>query len=208
MNTLNKFVVFAVGAVIGSAATWRILKTKYERIANEEIESVKELFTARQEKSSQDEIDADGYDEMTSRFDPPNTPSIQEVYSDLIDDSGYTDYTNKKTIIEKEEVPNMPMDLDSPFIISPEEYGEEPEYETETLLYFMDGVLTDDMHYPIDFPNDIVGPGYAEHFGEYEEDSVFVRNRGLNTDYEILRDYRRYEDLPIHERPGDPMVGE
>ena len=34
--------VFAAGAAIGSAVTWKVVKTKYERFAQEEIESVKE----------------------------------------------------------------------------------------------------------------------------------------------------------------------
>ena len=36
--------IFAAGAAIGSAVTWKLIKTKYEQIANEEIESVKEFF--------------------------------------------------------------------------------------------------------------------------------------------------------------------
>ena len=43
-DTLNNVLIFAVGAAIGSAVTWKLLKTKYERIAQEEIDSVKEVF--------------------------------------------------------------------------------------------------------------------------------------------------------------------
>lgn len=32
------------------------------------------------------------------------------------------------------------------------------------------------------------------HFGEYEDDSVFVRNDRLKTDYEILLDEENYSD--------------
>ena len=44
-STLNNVLIFAVGAAIGSAATWYFVKTKYERIAQEEIDSVKEEFS-------------------------------------------------------------------------------------------------------------------------------------------------------------------
>ena len=37
---------------------------------------------------------------------------------------------------------------------------------------------------------------FADHFGEYEDDSVFVRNNRLKCDYEILRDEGEYSDLP------------
>ena len=55
-STLNKIVIFALGAAVGSLATWKFLKTKYERIAQEEIDSVKEVF-ARREMERDEESD-------------------------------------------------------------------------------------------------------------------------------------------------------
>ena len=40
---------FVAGAAAGSAITWKLLKTKYEKIAQEEIDSVKEVFSRRAE---------------------------------------------------------------------------------------------------------------------------------------------------------------
>ena len=39
------FVMFVVGAAAGSAATWLYAKKYYERIAQEEIDSVKAVFS-------------------------------------------------------------------------------------------------------------------------------------------------------------------
>ena len=39
-----------------------------------------------------------------------------------------------------------------------------------------------------------VGDDYADHFGEYEDDSVFVRNDLTRCEYEILADTRKYTD--------------
>ena len=47
----------------------------------------------------------------------------------------------------------------------------------------------------VDNVDDVVGVDSLTHFGEYEEDSVFVRNDLLQTDYEILRDPRKYSDV-------------
>ena len=55
-------------------------------------------------------------------------------------------------------------------------------------------VLDEDDHI-IDDVEDIVGEGFSKHFGEYEEDSVFVRNDGKKHDYEILKDFRLYSDV-------------
>ena len=43
-----------------------------------------------------------------------------------------------------------------------------------------------------DFRDDVVGMESLTHFGEYEDDSVFVRNDRLKCDYEILMDERTY----------------
>ena len=44
-----------------------------------------------------------------------------------------------------------------------------------------------------------------EHFGEYEDDSVFVRNEENMCDYEILLDQRTYSDV-IKQRPHQTEV--
>ena len=46
----------------------------------------------------------------------------------------------------------------------------------------------------VDDPEKIVGFESLGHFGEYDDDAVYVRNDRLKCDYEILRDPRRYEE--------------
>ena len=46
-GTLSNFFLFATGALVGSVVTWKIVKTKYEQIAQEEIDSVKAVFARR-----------------------------------------------------------------------------------------------------------------------------------------------------------------
>ena len=41
MNTKINLFMFVMGAIAGSVATWQYVKKKYERIAQEEIDSVK-----------------------------------------------------------------------------------------------------------------------------------------------------------------------
>ena len=45
-----------------------------------------------------------------------------------------------------------------------------------------------------------IGKDSLTHFGEYEDDSVFVRNDRLKVDYEILMDQRGYADV-LREKP-------
>ena len=83
----------------------------------------------------------------------------------------------------------------APYIITPDEFGEFDDYETISLTYYADGVLTDDMDEPIEDVDGLVGVDSLSHFGEYEDDSVFVRNDRMKADYEILSDLRNYSDI-------------
>lgn len=69
-------------------------------------------------------------------------------------------------------------------IISPDEFGSDPEYDTVSWEYYSgDAVLADERGDRVDdFPIDI-----SMHFGEYEEDAVYCRNYRLKLDYEIIR---------------------
>ena len=176
-NALSKILIFAAGAAIGSAVTWKLVKTKYEQIANEEIESVKEFFGRGKNKEEESEefyeVFADGV--------------LKEVEK-ICEENGYTNYSNTKK--EEEE-----MDIDAPYVITPEEFGELDDYETETLTYYKDKVLADDWDNKIENVDDLVGEESLTHFGEYEENSVYVRNDTTKTDYEILLDERNFSDV-------------
>ena len=189
-NTLNNLLMFTAGAVIGSVVTWKLVKTKYEQIANEEIESVKEVLGRghRTEIDPDDEID---YDEDEDEDDEKYTPSEEDLarLKETISTNGYRRYSTKKE--EEEE------DVDEPYVISPEEFAgiDEDDYETATLVYYADGVLTDELDNIVEDVDSMVGEDSLTHFGEFEDDSVFVRNDRSKTAYEILRDTRRYEDV-------------
>ena len=46
----------------------------------------------------------------------------------------------------------------------------------------------------VDDVEEIIGDG-LDHFGEYEDDSVFVRSDAKRCDYEILKDLRDFSDF-------------
>lgn len=170
---LKNLLIFAAGAVIGSVATWKFTKDKYKAIADEEIESVKEMFAKRKKK------------EDIETLEPKFSDADLKKLKQMITTNGYRNYSN----IAKEEEPIMT----KPYVISPEEFGE-ADYPTESLTYYADGILTDDRNNIIEDVERMVGTESLNHFGEYEDDSVFVRNDELRTDYEILLDNQRFYD--------------
>lgn len=176
MNKIFNLFIFAAGAAIGSAVTWKLVKTKYERIADEEIKSVKEVFSKRAESKEE-------------KPNPNEKPDLQ-TYSKILKDLNYSENTDSK----KEEKGD-PCERDIPYIITPEEFGCMDGYDAVSLNYYSDGVLTDDWDEIIDNVDEIVGSESLRHFGEYEDDCVFVRNDKTKCDYEVVHDLRKFSDV-------------
>ena len=185
---LKIILTFALGAAAGSVVTWKLCKTKYEQIAQEEIDSVKEVFSKRMSQ----------IDEFITKEDPEEDPEKKE-YLTIV--SKYTTNGNE------EKGGSNTMDVGTtPYVISPDEFDELDEYDTSSLTYYADGILADEFDEVIEDVDEIIGMDSLHHFGEFEDDSVFVRNDRLRCDYEILLDHRNYSDLhPVNEVAGPEM---
>jgi hypothetical protein len=196
MTKLGYTVAFVLGGAVAAVVTWALTKKRYSDLAQEEIDSVKETFE-RHEKSRMDipkentiidpkEIDTEVKNDEIK-------PKIHE-YASKLKDEGYTNYndiSNQKIEIKEPENKKK----DRPYVITPEEFGEIPDYEKISLTYYIDGTLADDdddIIYDID---QVIGNESLNHFGEYEDDSVFVRNDRKKCDYEILLDQREYRKV-------------
>ena len=83
--------------------------------------------------------------------------------------------------------------MNEPYVISPDEFGNAG-YDIVSLELYSDRVLVDEDDNPIEDIDFLVGEDSLEHFGEYEDDSVFVRNDHLKTDFEILLVEETYYD--------------
>lgn len=164
---------FVAGVSIGSLATWLVVKNKYEKIAQEEIEVAREYFSKKENPCE---------DNQETETEPAEEFHANEEYAAVLKDLGYGED-------EDEEYTS-----DTPYVIAPNEFGKF-EYDAISLTYYADGVLTDDYDEFVENPDDVVGKDYADHFGEYMDDVVHVRNDVLKCDYEISRDLRKYSDL-------------
>ena len=199
MNKATGFVMFVLGAAVGSVATWQYTKKKYERIAQEEIDSVKEIFSKRESAA---EVEIVTPEPQTAKVGKPEEkPDITE-YAARLEREGYTNYSNVSAGEKKEEQEAMEM---KPYVISPEEFGEFEDYERISLSYYADQILADEDDEKVEDVDNVVGLESLAHFGEYEDDSVFVRNDRLKCDYEILLDQRTYSDV-IKQRPHQTEV--
>lgn len=184
MNT--KFInvlMFATGAAIGSVVTWKVVKTKYERIAQEEIDSVKERFAMKFEPK--DEPVEEVVDEEPQRR-PYEKPDLFE-YAKILQEEGYTNYS--ESTVEEKGGSNS---ANRPRLISPYDFGEMDGYETISLCWYEDGVLADDQGIVIEEVDELIGLDNLKRFGEYEEHAIHVRNDEQRVDYEVLMSLKEY----------------
>ena len=176
-NTVKNVLIFSLGAATGSLVAWRLLKTKYEQFAQNEIDSYKEYVRAKKP------IGEDEKQATDEKVEEPVKKKESIVPEYLLNRYRSDDYEKEDGKYVRE-----------PYVISPDEYGTCDGYECTSLTYYADGVLTDEWDNVIEDPDSMVGEDFASHFGEYEDDSVFVRNEGEKRDYEILRDLNSFED--------------
>lgn len=84
-------------------------------------------------------------------------------------------------------------------IISMDEYAGLDGYQTVTLRFYEDDVVTDEHDNPIDHPEDILGDEALVSFGELsgDEDIVYVRNDTKRAAYEVVRTNTEYSATPV-----------
>lgn len=191
--------MFAAGAAIGSVVTWKLVEAKYERLVQEEIESIRGAFSEEQTDEEDDESDTGTNDS----FKQINWEDLEDLDDEDEDDDEYlhqresdiakaeyekltSNYTSEKGGAEKV--------VEKPYVIAPYDFGELDGYSQIELTYYADGVLEDDEYNIVSDVDELIGSDSLFTFGEYEDDAVFVRNERLRTDFQILRDYRTYDE--------------
>lgn len=194
--------MFAAGAAIGSAVTWKVLKTKYDQLIQEEIDSVKEAFSDRFD-NDQESTDEETKEEEDDEESCPPKKIVRSDLDYILDDdeepfadeekSEYEKIASVYTS-EKGGVENMNSTAKPPYVISPFDFGELDDYNQIELTYYLDGILEDEDYHIVTDADELIGPDALTTFGEYEDDSVFVRNERLCTDFQILKDYRTYDE--------------
>lgn len=172
---------FVAGAVVGGLVAWKITEKvteeKYSKLAQEEIDSVKEKFTVPKVEIEK-KPEGKNADNLAKKA--TNKPTLAE-YARKIKE--YTNYSDADTKVVKK----------TKYVISPDEYGEDEKYDQVGLTFYADGILADDDDRILD-ADEVVGKESLNHIGDYEDDAVHVKNEETETYYEVLVDNRSYKD--------------
>ena len=194
-NTPINVLMFVMGAAVGSLVTWKFVKTKYERIAQEEIDSVKETWgrLGHEDSDSEDDIQCEEEEEEDPGVDLDDA-SVMTDYAALARKYNRSSEESSENSEEgggDDEVPY----INGPQVITPDEYGDGNfDHDLYCLTYYSDNVLADDWHVKYDI-DETIGLESLDHFGDYTDEVVHVRNERLRGDYEVVRDYRTYREV-------------
>lgn len=186
---MNKVIAFVVGAAAGSLLTWKLLEKKYKQMADEEIAAVKEYFRNKEDETKE---------ELIERFvEEDKLDGTRTEYTKMVNDMGYTS-VSRSTEYSVEEDGSVYMapgpEEVAPYVISPEEYGAKTNYRIKCWTHYADGIITDDDDEIVWNPESIIGDA-LNHFGDYEDDSVHVRNENTGCDYEILKNEHTFSEV-------------
>lgn len=222
---LKELVIFAAGAAIGTIGGCIFFKMHYEKIAREEIQSVKDAFDRRMEEIEGEDrtslkdpsIGADTDEKPESEITNANSLASNYKVSSDVDYTKYYKASNVDPAEEEHPEEEVDEELDyirgealneeikskkgkKPILIKADDFGET--FETMDLYYYTDDdVLANDAEEMIG-ENDggelyLVGD-CLEKFGFKTDDSqktVYVRNYDLGIDYCVTKIWGAYVEL-------------
>lgn len=196
---------FLVGLVIGSVLTYHGLKNKVEAEIDEEVNKVKEFYKDQLEKQQAEYFEKEEYLKSKAAVAEDKGSVVSKIIN-LKNVEKFEEKQNDENENEDEDGPEETttgafeifedniIAQDKPFVIEEDRVGEYISYDLISLIYFSDGVLTDDWEVPVENPDETVGMEYKKYF-ETGEDVVYVRNDKLKCEFEITRDLRTYEEV-------------
>lgn len=195
MNNKLYFLAFVLGLGVGIYGTADYFRAKYKARSDEEIEEVREVYREKTtDLKNKDGLQKEPVKPVTSLDKPP----LSETFSDVRKAGAQMENVMKKELEKVNQIVSEARYDDpapGPYVISPEDFGSTFEYDSVALVYYADGVLVDEDNNVVEDAESLIGDEALDHIGEYEPDSVHVRNDEKRCDYEVLLDERKWSDV-------------
>lgn len=176
--------MFAAGVAIGSVVTWLAVKKKYADMAQEEIDTVKDIYA----KINQEAID--------KAAAAKNKPDIM-LYTQAV--------INEPEEPEEDDYEEEPVMEKVMYEIEPGEFASFDNYNTKvSILYFDDNVFTDERYDKID-PRDYFSKRTVlleggtvdtiDYIHRMTTDEICIRDTELGLDIDVYTQGRYYSDF-------------
>ena len=145
MSKLGTALAFLAGAALGGVSAWYVAKTRYDELSEQEIDSAKQAFYAR-EQQLKEEIAA-LKEHLAKEDEPEEAPKTVLAANKNQEKGDINDYAKMVSRVgySRTSVPPKPEhEVEAPYVISPKEVGEMDGYTQISLTYFDDGILSDE----------------------------------------------------------------
>jgi len=174
-----------VGFVIGSVISYLYCKKRFD-----------EGCCVVEEESC--DIDEQKIVESTDEVNPTDTFTRQKLRQECIDiayDTEVMSYGEPSPRLYNKVVSKLyGSDKNKPSVITESQFSDEEEdYDKLTVLYYDDGVVTDDRDDIMTDVHDILGDNLTLFgYGSEDKDVLYIRNNKLKIDYEVLKQNTTY----------------
>lgn len=183
MNKILYFGLVIGAAAAGAVAAWYLTKDNEHKRADEEISEMREYYAHKCDSNNTPKAKKEAPVDKTSE----NKKKSKEMRD-------YQNIVRQNYKKKREEEPKKP------FVISPDDFGENPGYDRLSLTMYADNVVADENDDIVEDVEDCIGFANLSHIGDYEADILHIQNDKLHIYYEITRDLRSYADV-AGERP-------
>ena len=137
MSKLGTALAFLAGAALGGVSAWYVAKTRYDELSEQEIDSAKQAFYAR-EQQLKEEIAA-LKEHLAKEDEPEEAPKTVLAANKNQEKGDINDYAKMVSRVgySRTSVPPKPEhEVEAPYVISPKEFGEMDGYTQISLTYF------------------------------------------------------------------------
>ena len=169
---IKYLLVFCLGAVTGSVFTAKFLDERYSKIADEEIESVKEVAKKT-------------IDDLKGKISNIKKAEVEAMPTLKVNDSDVHIYEDVTTAYNKKDELQVIIEE-----ITEEEYSEDDNEKMTVWFYGQDKALINDDDQPIENVFDCVGSDIIDnpelYFDIPKKTTVYLRNNVMNIDFEII----------------------
>lgn len=197
---MNKLLIFLGGAAVGGLTATIYFKRKIDSLEEEYQKIATDAYNKYISDFNIEVGYSHGDKDIQIISDIPNKGYVSGI--DIgNDEDKYTEIVKEYNNQEENETEDNIM----PYIITPEEYGDDDDYDTKVLTAFTDKVVLDEYNCMVDigyFGDAINKKIYSK---KNKDTSIFVRDENEKVDYEIIKEnisFEEYSKLTFETEPN------
>lgn len=191
---LKAALIFSCGVAVGAVAMFFSLRDRYQDEINKETEELRAYYKNKHNDISKETEDVGDEEqnlpkETADYMDSDKRKEMEEAYERLrqVEHPEEDEPEQDKAYFEGEALSKEAQRNSKPRIIKKDSFDEYPHHDKQTLFYYTeDDTLTTEEDQIVDDVEGLIGDALTKYgFKNNNDEFVYVRNCGINTDFEI-----------------------